>query len=234
VGVDIVPPTADLSPYRLVIAPALHVLDQATADNLRHYVENGGTLLTTARSGVKDETNAVVNVPLPGLLAEVCGVEVDEYDVLPSDVNVPLELEMPEPALDAYARLWCDVLTPTTAQTVGRYQGEYYAGRAAVTLNHFGQGQAVYVGTLGNAALHNAVIGWLVDAARVSPVLSTPDGVEAVERWKGDRRLLFLLNHADQAQDVALSRPLTDLLTGRVVEQRVTLEPKAVMILREV
>jgi beta-galactosidase len=234
--VDIVPPTADLSGYRLALAPALHVLSRDAADNLRRYVESGGILLTTARSGVKDEANAVVNMPLPGLLAEVCGVEVDEYDVLLADESVSLELEWPGLDADApvaHARLWCDVLTPTTAQTVARYGGEYYAGRAVVTLNRFGQGQAVYVGTLGDEALHDAVVSWLVDAASVSPALTTPDGVEAVERWKDSQCLLFLLNHADQARDVTLSQQMTDLLTGQVIERQVTLAPKAVMILRE-
>ncbi len=233
---DIVPPTADLSGYHLVLAPALHVLSRDAADSLRRYVENGGILLTTARSGVKDEANAVVNMPLPGLLAEVCGVEVDEYDALPADVSVSLELELPGLDADApaaHARLWCDVLTPTTAQTVARYGGEYYAGRAAITLNRFGQGQAVYVGTLGDKVLHDAVIGWLVDAASVSPALTTPDGVEALERWKDSQRLLFLLNHAGHACDVVLLQQMTDLLTGQVIERQVTLEPKAVMILRE-
>ncbi|MGA9349404.1 MAG: beta-galactosidase [Anaerolineae bacterium] len=236
VGVDIVPPTADLSGYHLVLAPALHVLSRDAADNLRRYVENGGILLTTARSGVKDEANAVVNMSLPGLLAEVCGVEVDEYDALPADASVSLELELPgldAEAPAAHARLWCDLLTPTTAQTVARYGGEYYAGRAAITRNRFGQGQAVYVGTLGDEALHDAVVGWLVDAAAVSPALTTPGGVEAVERWKDRQRLLFLLNHADHACDVVLPQQMTDLLTGQVIERQVTLEPKAVMILRE-
>lgn len=54
-----------------------------------------------------------------------------------------------------------------------------------------------------------------------------------MERWKDGQRRLFLLNHADQARDVALSQPLTDLLTDQVTERQVTLEPKAVMILRE-
>ncbi len=236
VGVDIVPPTGDLSRYRLVVAPALHVLDQETADNLRRYVENGGVLLTTARSGVKDEANAVVNLPLPGLLADVCGVEVDEYDVLPGEVNLPLALELPGReggAAAAHARLWCDVLAPTTAQTVARYQGEYYAGRPAVTHNRFGQGQVVYVGTLGDEGLHDAVVGWLLGEASVSPVLTTPGGVEAVERWNDGRRLLFLLNHADHAADVLLPQKMTDLLTGQVTEGQVALAPKAVMILRE-
>jgi beta-galactosidase len=231
VGVDVVSPTADLSGYKLVLVPAIYVLDQATADAMRRYVKNGGLLLTTARSGVKDETNAVVDRALPGLLAEVCGVEVDEYDTLPAEVAVPLALELPG-AGTGNAWLWYDVLAPAGARVVARYQAQYYSGRAAITLNRFGQGQAMYVGTVGDAALHDALVGWLVEAAGVTPALATPEGVEAVERWKDDRRLLFLLNHADEARNVVLPGPMTDLLTGQKVKEQVTLEPKGVMILR--
>jgi hypothetical protein len=45
--------------------------------------------------------------------------------------------------------------------------------------------------------------------------------------------LLFLLNHANEASEVALPQPMTDLLTGQTVEDQVTLEAKAVMVLRE-
>ncbi|MFN8565047.1 MAG: beta-galactosidase [Anaerolineae bacterium] len=83
VPVDIVSPDADLSAYRLVVAPALHIVTEAIAANLRRYTAAGGVLLVTARSGVKDEANRVVDQPLPGLLSELCGVEVDEYDSLP-------------------------------------------------------------------------------------------------------------------------------------------------------
>ncbi len=161
---------------------------------------------------------------------------------MPVDLKVPLGLELPGPSPKtqaAYARLWCDVLTPTTAQTIGRYRAgtgkacPYYAGRAAITLNRFGQGQAMYVGTLGDEALQDTIVGWLVDATCVSPALTTPHDVEAVERWKNGQRLLFLLNHADQAHEVVLPQPMTDLLTGQPVDRQVTLEAKAVMILRE-
>ncbi len=90
----------------------------------------------------------------------------------------------------------------------------------------------MYVGTIGDAALHDALVGWLVEAAGVTPALATPEGVEAVERWKEGRRLLFLLNHADEAQSVVLPGPMTDLLTGNKVTEQATLEAKGVMILR--
>jgi beta-galactosidase len=236
IAVDIVPPEADLSTYQLVLAPALHVLSQKAADNIRKYVAAGGIFLTTARSGVKDEANAVVNRPLPGLLAGVCGVEVDEYDVLPPDASVPLTGELiggEDTDAPAGARLWVDVLTPTSGRVLAAYAGEYYAGRAAVVANSFGDGQALYVGSFGDDALQDKVVAWAVKAAAVQPVLETPDGVEAAERWNRGKRLLFLLNHAEETREVILSEPMTDLLTGQAMEGQATLEPKAVMILRE-
>jgi beta-galactosidase len=235
IGVDIVPPAADLHRYRLVFAPALYVLDDRTAVGLRRYVENGGTLVVTARSGVKDEANATVNAPLPGLLADVCGVEVEEYDALYPDFQVPLAWEETGSAADlpeVHASLWCDILTPTTARVVARYRSEFYRERAAVTQNRFGQGQAAYVGTIGDMALHDAVVEWTVRTASVLPALTTPSGVEAVERCQDGQRLLFLLNHADTAHEIRLSQAMTDLLSEQSVAGQVTLEPKEVMILK--
>jgi len=235
IGLDIAPPAADLSRYHLVIAPALHVLSERAADGLRQYVENGGTLLVTARSGVKDEANAVVNMPLPGLLADLCGVEVEEYDALPPDVPVPLVWEdagSAPPAEVGHAWLWCDVLAPSTARTLARYDGEFYAGRAAITVNPFGRGRAVYVGTLGDEGLHEQVIGWLLQDMALAPPLCTPEGVEAVERWQGDQRLLFVLNHSEEPQSVDLAQPMTDELSGQVFSGQAALEPKGVLILQ--
>lgn len=236
VGIDIVPPDADLSRYRLVLALALHVLGEQAAANLRAYVQNGGTLLVTARTGVKDESNAIVNQPLPGLLSEVCGVEVDEYDVLPPGDTVPLafaEHVLPPGAAPAAARLWCDVLSPAgnpAAETVATYQGAYFAGRSAVTLNNFGQGKAVYVGALDSVDLPNALAGWLIELAGVTPLLETPSGVEAVARWRAGQRLLFLLNHTSVERTVELDGDYRDLLTGAELSGQVSLPPYGVLV----
>jgi beta-galactosidase len=232
IGVDIVPPDADFSRYKLVIAPALYILPQKTADNLRQFVQNGGMLITTARSGVKDEANAVVDSYLPGLLADVCGVEVDEYDVGPADMTVPLELALPGRATQtAQSRLWFDVLRPTTSQPLARYQTEYFSGSPAVTLNHFGKGQAVYIGTLGDDNLHDTLLNWAVEAAQVRPALATPEGVEAAERWQGDQRRLFLLNHTTIAQEVALDQTYVNLLGGETAKEKITLPPYGAVVL---
>ena len=61
--------------------------------------------------------------------------------------------------------------------------------------------------------------------------LEAEDAVRTYTLEDGER-LLFILNHADQAQEVVLPGPMTDLLTQQIVQGQVTLEPKAVMILR--
>jgi beta-galactosidase len=232
IGVDIVPPNADLSRYRLVIAPALYILPEETARNLRSFVQNGGMLLVTARTGVKDDANAVVDSYLPGLLAEVCGVEVDEYDVRSSEMSVSLELNLPDRAVQtAQARLWFDVLRPTSAQAIATYQSEYFVGRSAITLNHFGGGQAIYVGTLGDDALHDTLVGWALESMDIRSVLATRDGVEAIERWQGDQRLLFLLNHTGEAKGIPIDRSYMDLISGASVQERVTIPPHGVFVL---
>ena len=235
VPVDIVAPTDNLSTYKLVVAPALHVLSGDTVQNLKRFVQTGGVLVVTPRSGVKDEANAVVNNPLPGLLAELCGVEVEEYDSLPPDVCNELEFTLPElaSASSASAKVWCDVLRPNDATVVARYTQDYYAGRPAITLNQSGQGQVIYVGTFGDAGLYEALVGWLLDLAGVQPILTTPQGVEVTERWQGEQRLLFLLNHTEHAQEVNLDRRYVDLLSGSALERTVTIAPRDILVIRE-
>ncbi len=233
VAVDVVAPTADLSPYGLVVAPALYIVPPAVAANLQRYVEGGGCLLLTARSGVKEATNTVVDLPLPGLLAGLCGVEVVEYDPLPPGATRPLELLIPTGGEgEPQATIWCDVLAPRGAQVVARYAGGYYAGQPAVTCHHRGDGLAVYAGTMGNGALLQELVDWLLDEAGIEGALETPPGVEAAVRQAGDERLVFLLNHADEPRTVPLDRDYHDLISGRRIFGPLVLAPKEVAILR--
>ena len=235
IGVDIVAPNADLSQYRLVIAPVLYVLSQDAADNLRHFVHNGGMMITTARTGVKDDANAVVNQYLPGLLAEVCGVEVVEYDVQPVDVTIPLDLTFPgfEPQI-AQAKLWFDVLRPTTSRSVASYNSGYFSGRPAVTINDYGKGKALYAGSLGDDDLHDILVRWALESTGIQSEISTPPGVEITERWQGDQRILFILNHSGSTQEIQVDHTYVDLISGSVLEGSIKILPLEVFVLVEV
>lgn len=76
----------DLTPYKIVVAPAINLLSRAQAERLSAYVRNGGTLIATARTGFKDELGQVPG-PAPGHLAELMGVTLEEFDSLPPDLG---------------------------------------------------------------------------------------------------------------------------------------------------
>ncbi len=233
VAVDIIRPDADLSGYKLVIVPAMYVLDDTVAASIAAHVKAGGMLVVTARSGVKDESNNVVNMKLPGLLAEVCGVEVEEYDSLPLGSSQPLKFsdDSLDPAAAALAGAWCDVLEPTTADVIATYTQEYYAGRAAVTANRYGEGTAYYVATFGNGALYQALAARWCSTAQIDTMALDVADVEIARRRQGDQEIWFVLNHSAEERQIDLRDGLVDLLDGAQCSgKEMTLPPRGVRL----
>jgi beta-galactosidase len=235
VSVDIMAPYADLSSYRLIIAPALHLVTDAIAENLKSYVQAGGTLIVTQRTGVKDESNMVVNQRLPGLLAELCGVEVEDYDSLSSYMQNSLEFTIPEliNAESPTVGVLCDILKPTEATVVARYVKDYYAGKPAITLNQFGKGKVIYVGAVGDGKLYDILSDWLLNMTGIQPIIPVPDGVELTVRSQNGQRLLFLLNHTESQQNIFLDQPYRSLLDGSMINGVVSIAPREVLLLGE-
>jgi beta-galactosidase len=233
ISTDFVAPHADLTPYKLVIVPALYVADEAAADNLRRFVENGGTLIVTPRSGVKEPSNTVVSLPLPGLLAGLCGVEVAEYDSLLAGQTRSLNFVLPEFTGNGEAAIWCDMLEPKGAQVAAVYTSDYYAGQPAVTVNDVGAGQTIYVGTMGDESLVQSVVQYAINKAGVRPLLQSPYGVEVTARWQGNRRLLFALNHTNETQSLSLDKVYRDLLSDQVLSGEITIPARQVLVLVE-
>ncbi|HSV84937.1 MAG TPA: beta-galactosidase [Levilinea sp.] len=233
-GMDVIAALDDLSQYGVVVAPALHVVTPAVAENLRRYVESGGTLLLTARSGVKNQANDVIDKPLPGLLSEIAGVEVEEYDSFAEGMSNPLRFCLPGfEDVQVKAAIWADVLRPTTAETLAVYTRDYYAGRAAITVNTYGAGRVIYVGVLGEAALFDVIGGWALKQAGVHLLLKTPPGVEVTARYQGDSRLLFVLNHTAETQTITLDAGYRNLLDGAVLRGERELPAREVWVLEK-
>lgn len=216
VCVDAMDPREDLSRYALVIAPRLYCVDEAVAANLRGFVDQGGVLCLTPRSGVVDEYNTIFNEPAPGPLREIAGVEVDEYGALPEPVPLSDDAGELGGALEE-AELWAEEVVPTTAQTLATYAAGWLKGTPAVTVNEFGKGKVVYIGTSLSGSSLDGFLSWLCRLAGVRPVLETPTGVRALERRGVDSRFLFLLNFGDEQQSVALGEEWSDAFTGEAL-----------------
>jgi beta-galactosidase len=227
---DAMDPREDLSPYRLVIAPRLYCVDADVAQNLRQFVADGGVLCLTPRSGVVDEFNVIYEQPAPGPLREIAGVEVDDYGSLDEAVALRTDLD----ALGGVqeATTWADEVIVAGAQVLAIYDEGWLEGVPAITVNEYGKGKVVYVGTVLQGEALKAFVSWLCELAGAPAGPHTPEGVRAHERQSDDVRLLFLLNFSEADQTVLLDGEWEDTLTGELYSQ-VELRPADVSIFKK-
>ena len=211
------------------MAPSLFLITDDIVKTLTDYVAGGGTLILTPRTGVKNMDNVCLPTQLPGPLSELAGVLVDEYDPVGHDTQFV--------ALGEDSRFectqWCDILTPTTAETVGTYASEFFAGRAAVTRNRFGMGATYYLGTVLEDHGYKAWFEGILIALNVAVMPHLPAGVEVSVRSAGERHLLFVLNLTRNEQVVELPEgEYQSVLSQLVAPRRLVLEAMGVEILQ--
>jgi beta-galactosidase len=178
IPVDFARPTEDLAKYKLVIAPSLHLLAGGEADLLKLYVQNGGTLVTTFNTGLVDEHGITPDTGFPHDLTDVFGMEVLEFDPLPPGEENHLAFKGAFPASHLHpARLWCDLIEPKECQILATYAKDFYAGRPAMTMNTYGLGTAIYIGTMSHQYFYYDLIVWLRQKCNLFPLLKVPDTV---------------------------------------------------------
>jgi beta-galactosidase len=226
VPVDVVAKDAALSRYRLVIAPGLHLADDALAERLTAYVQAGGWLVLGARSGFKAPTNLVTDRPLPGSFRDLAGATVEAWHSLPPGIAYGLT----DPSRpDLKATVWAEGLSPAGARAVLTYSDGPLAGLAAITRHAVGRGHAVYAGLWPTTAMLESLLRWLLPNAGVEPAALVPAGVLVYRR--GD--FIFLLNFTDANASAWLNvRDAADAFTSLAVGREVTVPPRDVRVLR--
>ncbi|MBM3824192.1 MAG: beta-galactosidase [Verrucomicrobia bacterium] len=234
IPVDFARPTEDLSRYKLVIAPSLHLLAGGEADLLKLYVQNGGTLVGTFNTGLVDEHHMAPDNGYPHDLLDLFGMEVLEFDPLPPGEENQLNFKGTFPSTHLHSsRLWCDLIEPKECQVVATYVKDFYAGRPAITINDFGAGKAIYLGTMSQQPFYHDLVAWLRQLCGLHPLIKVPDTVEVSLRRKASTNIYFLLNHQATPARIQFHRPMHDFLTGNAVQGNFDLPPHGVLVLDE-
>jgi beta-galactosidase len=234
IAVDFARPTEDLSRYKLVIAPSLHMLAGGEADLLKLYVQNGGTLLATCNTGLIDEHGIAPADGFPANCTDLFGIEVMEFDALQPGEENHLTFKGSFPASHLHpARLWCDLIEPREAQVLATYAKDFYAGRPAMTVNEFGLGKAIYFGTVSHQHFYYDLVAWLRQQCNLFPLLKVPDTVEVSMRQNGERKIYFLLNHQNSHVRLHFYKPMHDFLTGQTFTGNYDLPSHGVLVLDE-
>lgn len=156
-------------------------------------------------------------------------IGVEESDALPRDKRNHFMYG----GVSCEASLLCDLMHLEGARELASYEEDFYAGTPVITENSFGAGKAYYVGTRSSQEFYRMFMRERMEEKGISPVLEVPEGVEATERFKDGKGVMFVLNHNDEETVFVLNEARKDLLTGEQYEGGtvVTLEAKGVMLL---
>lgn len=224
--VDLAHPSADLSAYKLVVAPASYLLSVADAANLTSYVEGGGTLLVSCFSGIVDEHDAVHEGGFVAPLRGALGLTVEEFLPLRENVTVGARLE---DGTELAPIVWQEDVRLEGAQVIATHTSGPGEGEPAVTRNAFGDGHGWYVATVLTVADLKPVLDRVyVDAGLTAS--SLPERVEVITRRGTDQDFVVAINHSDDA--VALGVTGDDLLTGESVTDEWELGAGSVAVIR--
>ncbi len=234
IPVDFARPSEDISQYKIVFAPSLHLLAPAEADRLKLYVQNGGTLVSTFNTGLVDQHHIAPDTGFPGDMTDLFGLEVLEFDPIPPGEENHLTFKGAFPTSHLHpARLWCDIIEPKDCQVLAVYSKGFYASRPAMTMNNFGLGKAIYIGTMSHQHFYNDFVGWLRQMCNLHPLLKVPENVEVCMRQKEGVRVYFLLNHQNSPVRIQFYKPMHDFLTGNTFSGNYDLPPHGVLVLDE-
>src|SRR5258707_10679558 len=145
IGTDILSADWALGEFQVGVAPSLLMLNETRAARLITFVENGGHLVLTLRSGMKDDYNALLPTRQPGMLAVIAGVEVDDYYALLDPVPVVGDVVSGESILWAERLKIQDEAVTKVGARYGKSNG-WLDHQVAITSHPYGKGYVTYVG----------------------------------------------------------------------------------------
>jgi beta-galactosidase len=237
IQVDLVSVEADVTQYKVVIAPVLYMVKPGYAKKIEEFVENGGTFLTTYFSGIVNESDLVTLGGYPGELRDVLGIWSEEIDALPPEQSNKIVTEKEYGNLQGTytCNLLFDLIHSEGAEVIATYGEDFYQGRPVVTMNTFGKGQAWYIASSPDQAFLADLMNGIAEEKGIkNEIAANKHGIEITKRTKGDQAFIFVLNHNNDSVSVELPAIRgINLLTQRNVVESIELGSFDVAIIEQ-
>jgi beta-galactosidase len=203
--VDFIYDTTDFTQYPVVIAPAYQLLSRQLIAKWQQYVQQGGQLVLTCRTGQKDTEAHLWEEVFEGPLHQLTGMKEIFFDHLPETMQGDIQAGEQKYSWNN----WADVITPADGEIWATYTDQFYAGKAAVITKKWGKGSVTYIGAdTDDGKLEKDVLKKVYERAGIS-LAPLPDGVTVEWRdgfWIG-------MNYSSKEEKIEIPANAV-LLTG--------------------
>ena len=145
------PESENLDQYKVIVVSALYAAPDELLIRLNQYVENGGILIASFKTAFANENVKVSHEVQPHILSNCFGVHYDQF-TFPKNVGLTGEviLKKTDQKGNAHpaANVFMELLVSEGAEVLASYEHYNWKDYAAITRNHYGKGQAVYIGCM--------------------------------------------------------------------------------------
>lgn len=214
--------------YKLLFVPGVAVMDDSTANKIREFVKNGGTVVMTSNSAIVDETGKVFNSPHPGKLNDVFGIRVASYEETESFNEISrksftgkkLEVSYKGKAINSESARF-DVIEPKGAEVLANITSldkDY----PIITSNKYGNGRAIYVGLPAIEAVLDPLTDDLINELSLKKAPDVPPGIMARQI---DSNHVLYLNVSDETKEIQMKKNSRSILFDKDYNGNFTIAP---------
>jgi beta-galactosidase len=172
--VEVVNETKDLSAYPVVVVAAYQMVDKGLVEKWSKYAENGGQLVVSVRTGLKDHNGHFPETAWAGFVSNLIGGKITMNDMLGGNKVGKINFNG-----NSYNwNNWGDMIEPAAGTEVwATFADQFYAGTATVIHRKLGKGSVTYIGTdTDDGKLEKDVLKKVYETAGIA-VKELPEGV---------------------------------------------------------
>jgi len=245
-NIDVITLTSDLKKYKLIVAPNLRIVTKNEEEAFKQFVNDGGCLIINTQSGTRDSLNRYLRSLAPGPLSEMAGIRIKSraskeavagqllYGLSDQKINKGFGIKMDNDSAIFQPYSILEDIELNGAKVIAKFKGGQMEGKPAVTVNNFGKGQLVYVGSDPvNLDFYEKLADLVIPFLAIHPILEVPIGVAVTERTKNGKRYIFVLNLMEKEQNIRLQKKYFELITQQEVSGNILLKPFDVLILSD-
>jgi len=198
--VEIVSESKDLSAYPFVMVAACQMVDKPLVDKWTKYAENGGNLIISVRTGLKDRNGHFPEAAWANSISSLIGGKIVMNDMLSKTKIAKVSFGGKEYSWNN----WGDMLEPAAGTEVwATFADQFYAGKPTVIHRTLGKGTVTYIGTdTDDGKLEKDVLKKVYETAGIG-VQELPEGV--MVNWRDG----FFIANNYSSSNVTLDIPQT-------------------------